>query len=308
MKKSGFIALVLAIMVLFGSCGNAGVLNDAEDANYYYESAAPKSTSANLLTDSPSETGTDNGQSIEQGRKIVYTAYVNLESLKFSESYEQIKDLVSLNLGYISQSDYNGNNISGSSQSRRCTVVVRIPCDKYSEFVKALEDTGNVTRFNESTSDVTNEYYDYTTRINTLKAYEERLLELLAEASNIETMLKIEEKLSDVRYEIERYQTYLMNLEDRVDYSTVTINLREVVIYSDTEENFGSQIVNAFVTGWNILCTVLGYLIMFIVGALPALVVCGVIVIVIILIVRAVKKKKKKKAAVQSAQTETENK
>lgn len=81
---------------------------------------------------------------------------------------------------------------------------IRIPADKLNEFVDIVGELGNVTQENESVEDVTLQYVDVESHKKALETEQARLMELLSTAENMEDLLSIESKLSDIRYEIEK--------------------------------------------------------------------------------------------------------
>ena len=58
-------------------------------------------------------------------------------------------------------------------------------------------------------------------------------MELLSTAENMEDLLSIESKLSDIRYEIESYESQLRLLDNQIDYSTVHVEIFEVERMTD---------------------------------------------------------------------------
>ena len=49
-------------------------------------------------------------------------------------------------------------------------------------------------------------YTDYEARLSSLNTQEERLLDMLSKSEDVETLIALEQRLSDVRYEIEVYR------------------------------------------------------------------------------------------------------
>ena len=69
-------------------------------------------------------------------------------------------------------------------------------------------------------------------RVSTLEDELERLNELLSQASSMEDILAIESKISDVRYELESYQSQMNTYDNLINYSTVDIYVLEVDVVS----------------------------------------------------------------------------
>jgi hypothetical protein len=57
----------------------------------------------------------------------------------------------------------------------------------------------------------------------------ERYLELLEQAENVETALKVERELERLLYDIESVKARLSNLEKMITFTTISINIREKV-------------------------------------------------------------------------------
>lgn len=124
-------------------------------------------------------------------------------------------------------------------------MTVRIPQEKLDDFVNAANEIGNITYKNESTEDVTLQYADIEDHIKTLNIEQERLWALLEKAESIDTIIALEQRLSNIRYELESYQTQLKRYDNKVTYSTVRIDLTEVKIYTPAaKQGLGSRIVS----------------------------------------------------------------
>ena len=68
--------------------------------------------------------------------------------------------------------------------------------------------------------DVTLRYVDVDSHKKALETEQERLLALLEKAENVEDIITIENRLSDVRYELENYESQirLLDNQDRLQY------------------------------------------------------------------------------------------
>ena len=162
-------------------------------------------------------------------------------------------------------------------------------------------ELGNVTQENESVEDVTLQYVDVESHKKALETEQARLMELLSTAENMEDLLAIESKLSDIRYEIESYESQLRLLDNQIDYSTVHVEIFEVERMTDAgEKGFFEEIKERF--GDNLYKVGHGFrnLIIGILGALPILIVCvAVIAVIVVIVKKSIKKitfKKQKKA------------
>ncbi|HPM80526.1 MAG TPA: DUF4349 domain-containing protein [Candidatus Anammoximicrobium sp.] len=161
-------------------------------------------------------------------RRIVYRAEVDLVVEQFDPLPEQIEAAVKKHGGFVSASNITGS--PGRPRSGRWTV--RVPVDRFSEFLAAVRGLGEVRSINSTSDDVTAEYYDIEARIRNKQQEEERLLKLLADATGkLEEILAVERELSRVRGEIEQAQGRLRMLKDVTELTTVTVSVTEIKDY-----------------------------------------------------------------------------
>jgi hypothetical protein len=165
-------------------------------------------------------------------RKIVYRADVDLVVEQFEPLPEKIEAAVKQHGGFVSASNITGS--PGRPRSGRWTV--RVPVDRFTEFLAAVRQLGEVRTINSTSDDVTAEYYDIEARIRNKQQEEERLLQLLAEATGkLEEVLAVERELSRVRGEIEQAQGRMRMLKDVTDLTTVTVSVTEIKNYVPEE-------------------------------------------------------------------------
>lgn len=214
----------------------------------------------------------------DESRKIIYTADASIETEHYDNAILTIRDLLDDAGGYVSSTSQWGSSSDGS---RRGDYTCRVPSEHYREFVAGLSGAGNVYSLNEYTDDITTQYVDVQARLDSLEVQKERLEELAAEAEDIEVLLSIEDKLSDVLYQIESYTAQMRTYNNQVDYSTVTISLREVSKVSEGT-TFGTRVRAAFSGSWeNFVGGVQGFVIWFI-YAIPGLIILAVILCIVI--------------------------
>ena len=100
-----------------------------------------------------------------------------------------------------------------------------------------------MTYSSESTEDVTLAYTDMQSHVAALRTEQETLLSMLGQAQSMEDILAIQTQLTQVRYEIESYESQLRVYDNQVDYSTVYLDIREVARETSAEGNsFGERV------------------------------------------------------------------
>lgn len=271
------LSLLLSAVLLFGlvGCGAETATNEMSDIKYspkspsvsesYSGSAgfADMEMSEDVAYDklvSPMEPSKApsadyvSGESIDtyvdMTEKIIYSANMNIESTEFDASLQAVEKLLVDFGGFISNS-----NITGSSSydkdgnlylvNRYAYYTLRIPALRFEEFLNSVGSLGNITNKSQNADNITAKFYDNEARKSSLETQEQRLLELLAQAKDINDIIVLESKLSDVRYEIESIESRLRNWQSQVDYSIVNITIREVAKYTPhtpVQRSFGERI------------------------------------------------------------------
>ena len=147
---------------------------------------------------------------------------------------------------------------------------------------------------------------DTGSRRDALKVEQDRLLELLAQAENLEEILIIEDRLTDVRYELQSSERQLRSMDDKVTYSTVRLSVSEVAELTEitpvAEKSDWEKITEGFME--NLKDVYRGFLdfIIWFLSSLPKLFVWAVVILIIILIVKSRKKKRAAKKAAREAE------
>lgn len=292
-KVEAFFIAVMLVMMTAG-CGNSSKMAVEERATV--SSGAELDGEYSWDTDETADTGvtSENGleAQVENGRKLIRTVSLSLETKEFDSVLTNLSTKTTELGGYIETSSVNGNSYS-HHLTRYASYVIRIPANKLNEFVEVVSELGNVTQKNESVEDVTLRYIDVESHKKALETEQERLLELLSKAENMEEILTIESKLSDIRYEIENYESQLKTMDNQIDYSTVSVYVDEVERVTDTgEKGFFEEIKERFGNSLYVVARGIRGLVIGILGSLPILIVCGGVIAVVVIVVRKILKKR----------------
>lgn len=305
--KKRFLAGFLACFVLawVSGCGSASKNASADTAAFNADiqeiaveeesaemPAAREEAAAGAVT---SENGIE--PLTENGQKLIKTVYLELQTKEFDVLQEELSAKVKELGGYIERSSVAGNSYYYES-TRNASYTIRVPSDRLEEFVDVAGKLGNVTRKTEEVEDVTLQYVDTENRKKALETEQERLLELLEQAENMEDLLIIESKLSEVRYELENYGSQLRLLDNQIDYSTVDVYIEEVEHITEAgERSFLEEIGDRFSDSlYKVGRGIRGFTVGFL-GSLPILAVWAALIGGIVLIIRWVRVRKKKKKA-----------
>ena len=290
MKKilASAIALLL-LLALLCSCGgkNAsdGFGKGEESGSGYYDE---------ISSDPPKQDSSNEPSSPEQ--KLIKRYRVTLETTEYDRTRSEISALVESYGGYFSSSsERGGGTSSGRRSSRYGEFTVRIPAEKLDEFISELGGKGNVISSNLITDDVTESYYSYQSRLDALALQEQRILDMMKKADSLDYLIKLEDKLSQIRSEINELNYKLKYYDKSVDYSYATISLCEVIEYTEESDvTFISRLGNAVKKTFVVFGKVVGELFIAIVWLFPFALVCGIIAFIVVI---SVKRRKKKRIA-----------
>lgn len=320
---AGFLAGTL-LMGLLAGCGGAsdkmsdvawngamtaaqGVTSESAKSSGYDEGmwsggASEDYYEADQNMDSSGTGKIDKGDTSSSKRKLIKTVNMNVETQEYDALMANLERKINELGGYIENLEsYNGSNYSGQTR-RNASMTVRIPQENLDGFVGAVSDLANIVRRTENVEDITLDYVDLKSHKESLQVEQERLLELLERAETLEDIITLENRLTSVRYQIESMESQLRTYDDKVDYSTVTLRIDEVQVYTPTREDTSwERMVNGLMESLeDIRDGAVNFGIWFVIHS-PYLLIWGVIIAVIVIVIRRkIRKKKAKKMELAS--------
>ena len=214
-----------------------------------YDGAEEASTEGNTSDSSGSLGSSSDLQATDSSRKLIRYQYLTLETRKFDEVTEWIQNQVKTAGGYVESSNISGS--ADSAAARYASYTLRVPSDGLDDFTEALKQEGSVTSFSENVEDVTLNYTDTESHILALKTEQETLMEMLSQSGDLDTLLAIQERLTDIRYQLENYESQLRLYDNEIDYSTIYVTLNEVEREKAVEDtSFGSKLKESVSSGF----------------------------------------------------------
>jgi hypothetical protein len=102
-------------------------------------------------------------------------------------------------------------------------ITIRIPRAKFEAAVASVDAIGDVIHRDIAAEDVTDEHVDLEIRIKNARAMQKQLTDLLVRA-NVKEALEIEKELARVTQELELLEGRFKLLNDRIAFSTITVN------------------------------------------------------------------------------------
>ena len=113
----------------------------------------------------------------EREAKIVRTVNFTVRTQQYEQDYDEIRMLVEEYGGRIESLNTSGDGTAYSL--RRANYTLRIPSQRLEAFLDAAKGVGNVSNYSESSEDVSENYYDMQSRLETQEAKLQRLNEML---------------------------------------------------------------------------------------------------------------------------------
>ena len=319
MKKGIKIAVSALVVValafaLFG-CGaakNAAMdtveENNITDSDYGYSyqdyadydspegaEAAYESNSKSSETKPAEETKTEIP---ETTRKLVRDARLDVETKEFDSFIASVEKKAAGLGGYIEKSEIDGNGYY-SSYFRSATITVRVPEDKFDDFIGVISETANIRSKSVSVRDITSDYIDTESRIRALEAEQTALLDILKKAKNVTETLEIYNRLSEVNAQLDRYKSTLKSYDNMVSYSKVVLDISEVEKITEKEqEGFFAEIRRRLSDNLYSISQGFRSFGIWLISSLPYIVIIAAVGAAVVLVIKkAVKKRRAKKAA-----------
>lgn len=255
MKRTKWLAIILslAMVLTLAACGASGNSTASTGAPASRaESPSSMKSEAATAEDYGYNSGSNDASSrkVSQSEKLIYTAELQMETTEFDKATAAVESLVSACGGYFE----NSNISSWNRNYRNANYTIRVPAERYSEFLNRAGELCNVLSKQEYTENVTEAYYDTDGRLKTQQTKLERLQELLGRAETMEDIITIESAISETEVQIESLSGKLRRYDALVEYSTVNIYLEETYKLSNVEEaptTFGGRVSEAFRKGIN---------------------------------------------------------
>ena len=236
MKKRLLPILIISAVVLSG-CGDSSSdysmktdsYTAAEEAADYYDNGMSYSEdSASIEYDDAVG---------DYGKKLIHNYSINIQTTEYDTVTEGINKKIAECGGYIESS-----NMNNYDNSRRLSIMIRIPQEKAEEFLDYAGTAGNVTYSSENTTDKTLEYVDIDSRMKSYKQEIEVMEGLAKRAESVSELIEIENNIADLRGRIDSFQSQLNSIDNKVSYSTIDMNVDEVERYSYVKPGFWANV------------------------------------------------------------------
>ena len=208
MKKS-----LLLLFLLLISCG--GSFEISSDIGYEEP----------LMSDSYQEMSTSRSTDMSTGDYIIKTAYGTIEvsTSNFQKTINEVETLILTYEGSISNT-YLSTNYQGLQSY---TLIVNIPADQFDKFISDIEDISEFKNISINANDVTTFVLNIDSRLNALLSEKQDLEDIKSEALSTSEKLEVQSQMRYINQEIEILKDQKEYYETSVNYSTLSLEVRE---------------------------------------------------------------------------------
>ncbi len=183
-------------------------------------------------------------------KKIIKNATLNFEVKDYKSFYSSFREKVKSVGGYVAQEEQ-----TQSEYKIENTIAIKVPVDQFDNAVNLL--SANAEKINEkkiTSQDVTTEFVDTRSRIESKKQVRERYIDLLKQAKNMEEILNVQSEINGMQEEIESASGRIQYLGHSSAFSTINLTYYQVLnsaAVDNEKPSFGKEVASAFKTGWS---------------------------------------------------------
>ncbi len=274
-------------------------------ANMKMNRVAALQESGDTGADSTGADGQVDTSEIPDSRKLIRNVDLSFETTDFDTFVQDIQSKTTALGGYIESSDLSGN--AYTDRHRYAYFTLRIPKPQVDTFLSFAEGEANLTRKYENTQDITLQYYDTESRKKALQSEYDRLLELMAKAESVDAVIAIEQRLSEIRYQLDSFESDLRRYDNQVDYSTITVNVSETTVLTASENSgFWSRVQANLESNLEDLGDAVTSFLIWFLASIPVLLVLAILFFIIYHVVKMIRNRRKsRKAAKKIAKVKT---
>ena len=178
-----------------------------------------------FISDSIQEMSTSRSMELSTGDYIIKTAYGTIEvsSSNFQNTINEFETLILNYEGSISNT-YLSTNYQGLQSY---TLTVNIPAEQFDKFISDLEDISEFKNISINANDVTTYVLNIDSRLKALINEKQELEKIKSDALNTSEKLEVQSQLRYINHEIEILKDQKEFYETSVNYSTLSLEIRE---------------------------------------------------------------------------------
>jgi hypothetical protein len=268
MQRFGLVMLASLLVAVLGACSSGGSGSSTADKSTSSSGSSAEATAASaaavapapgLVTgssDASSAGGTTASQSAASGstaavnwdRMIIRNASITLQVTNVESMLATVRGITdgAGGLVFASSTSFDGDN-------QIATITLDVPAEKFDQVVNSLRSAPGVKKVQSeavASQDVTDEYVDLQSKLKSLNASQDRLLELIKGATNINDILTLDDHLTDIQSQIDQINGRINYIDKKTSFSRITLTLSPVAIVVHQNNNGGFDLGEAVSSAW----------------------------------------------------------
>jgi len=282
-------ALALSVSLVFSGCtgssgssgankglaqNEVGLVTDAIGSSDEKNSESPQSVS---IAGNGLDKKNGSADALKE-LKIIKSANVTIEAGNAFTVFTEISGMAEDAGGFVQDSSVYEENGK---------LTLRIPTSKADALLKEIRENYKIKNFSESSKDVSDEYTDNQSRLESARTALKRYQELLSKANSIDEILRVQDRIDDITADIESYEALKASYDSKVAYETIVITINNPVV---VEDNRWSGLSESLSDGMFVGFAVFLHVLIILLYCLPFII---VILVIIALVSRHNRKKKK---------------
>jgi hypothetical protein len=179
-------------------------------------------------------------------RRVIRAAELSLDAVEPIVAQGMITQLAEARGGFVLSADTSRIRAEDGAEQTVVTVVFRVPATAFDATLQTLRGLGSISTEKVTGQDVTEEYVDLEARLKAQHAVEAQYLVILKDAKTIPDILAVQQKLGEVRTDIERAEGRRRFLDSQTSLSTFTVHLAKHIEAVDASgPGFGTSVRKA---------------------------------------------------------------
>jgi len=180
-------------------------------------------------------------------KKIIRSGDMHVEVKTYDKAHKSLLELCKKLGGYVENEQEKREAYLITN-----TMQLRVPAARFDELIAGSQGIASkVISKNFSAVDVTAQYRDEAVRMYNKKAVEAQYVAILKQAHTVQDILDVQEKIGEIRGDIESMEADLKSLDGQVSYSTLTLTLDEPISAPMQEAGFFSSLFQGMHHGWD---------------------------------------------------------
>lgn len=223
--KRGFLFVVAGLVLVGCGAGEAAKFDAAVES----KAVVPMSemptgeTVASAARSQPLQHQAASPPAVLDQRKVIRKAELSVRVKDVEKSEKDLGQIVRAAGGYVESA--SSTDLAGDKP--KIEIQLRIPSPTFDTTLAKVEGLGVRLAKQVSSEDVTTQLVDMDARLKTMSAEEETIRNLVRKSSSLETIMRLQERLTDIRSQIESVAAQRKAMAGLASLSTVKVTLEQ---------------------------------------------------------------------------------